>query len=78
LTLEGASGSSDPAAQNFRHTPCLRDASAWNEWVVGIENFADRSDAGIAQMRRKSGKKTARPAVVIRIHPQPRIDKRPD
>src|SRR5262249_2541681 len=43
-------GQLDPYAQQLGHTPRLRDAAARCVGLVAVENFADRSDAGVVEM----------------------------
>src|SRR6185295_7868846 len=49
-----------------------------NEWIVCVKHFADRADAGVAEMRCKSIHEFACTLEIVGIDPQPRVDERPD
>ena len=49
-----------PAAQHFGHAPGLGHAAARPIGSLGIEDFADRADAGLAQMGGKTAEKLPR------------------
>jgi hypothetical protein len=44
-------GSFLQTAQRFRDAPGLGDAAARSERRLGVEDFADRADAGFSEMR---------------------------
>src|SRR3954462_12759188 len=67
----------DARAQHFRNAPRLGDAAAWGEWRFGIEDFADRTDAGVVEMRHEAFERLPRPDRIARIDLQPRVDERP-
>src|SRR3989442_10383366 len=67
-----------PAAQHFRHAPCLRDAATGDMRFARIEHFTDRTQTGIAKMDRKSFKKLTCALFVIWMYLQPGRDKRTD
>src|SRR4249919_2155586 len=51
----------DPRAQQLRDTPRLRDAAARRKRRLRVEDLADRSDAGIIQVRDEAIERAARP-----------------
>ena len=65
----------NPTPQHLRDTPRLRYASARNEWLIRIKDFADRTDAGLAEVGWELIEKLARCFEIVRVNPQPRIDK---
>src|SRR6267143_5009251 len=67
-----------PGAQNFRHTPRLRDAAAGQVRLTRVKDFTDRADAVIAQMDRESLKKFAPGRAIERVNFQPGVDEWPD
>src|SRR5437870_370401 len=67
-----------PTPQYFCDAPCLRDTSAREEGIVGIEDFADRSDAGLGEVRGKAIQEFASAREIIRVNAQPCIDERTD
>ena len=71
-------GSLHKAAQYFRDTPSLGDAAARGERWLGIEDFADRADAGFSEMRLKAVEETPRRRMIIGVNPEPSIDERAD
>src|SRR5262249_59333711 len=66
----------EPRPQYLRNAPRLRDAATRREWVLRIENFADRSDAVLRQMMLEAGKAFARPREITRRDPQIRVNLR--
>ena len=46
----GLRGRLHPAAEKFRDAPCLGDAAARDVRFLRIEDFADRAQAGFAEM----------------------------
>src|SRR5260370_1386936 len=65
-----------PHAQHFSHAPRLSDAPARREGRFGIEDFADRSDAGLVEVRHEPVERTLRAGQIVGVHLQPRIDER--
>src|ERR1700761_6755612 len=70
------STSFDEAAQDFRHAPGLRATAAGREGRFRIEDFADRADARLPQMRPEAFEEAARSFEIVRVHFYPRIDER--
>src|SRR5262249_1072748 len=66
----------DPRSENFRDAPCLSDTAARGERRLGIEHFADRADARLAQVRKEPLDCCSRALEVVRIDLQPRVDER--
>ena len=64
-----------PRSQDFRDTPGLSDAAPCHMRLARIKNFADRSNAVVAQMDRESFKKFARSRAIVRMHFEPRVNK---
>ena len=58
----------DPTAQNFRYAPCLSDAASGHVRLSGIENFADRADAVVAEVDREHFEKFSRTLFVVRMN----------
>src|SRR5687768_16867182 len=67
-----------PAAQNLRHTPCLRNTTPLRIRLLSVENLAERTDGAGFHIRFKAGKESPRPFYIIGMHLQPRIDERSD
>src|SRR2546422_822804 len=44
---------------------------------IGVEDLADRPDAGLAQVRREALHEKARAGLIARMHAQPRVEERP-
>src|SRR4051794_13509403 len=63
-----------PAPQRLRHAPRLRDAAAGGEGRLGVEDLADRADAGVVEVREHRLEETARAGVILGMHLQPGID----
>src|SRR5262245_11046565 len=68
----------DPDAQDLGDAPRLSDTTALCERFVGIEDFADRSDASIIQVREEAVERAAGAIDIIRVDLQPRVDERAD
>src|SRR5204862_416067 len=62
----------------FSDAPGLSDAAARRERRPGIEDFADRTDAGFGDDGFKAGEETARPLRFVRVDLEPGVDERPD
>jgi hypothetical protein len=67
-----------PASEHFRHTPGLRDTPTRRERLLSIEDLAERTESCLTQLRDKTREQVARSSPVLRVHPQPCIDKRSD
>ncbi len=68
----------DPATQDFRHAPGLRDTAAGVVRLARVKHFADRAEAIVIEVNRKHFEKFARTFFVIRVHLQPGVDEWPD
>src|SRR5271170_1591555 len=68
----------DPAPQHLGDAPGLRDTSARCERRLGVEYFADGSDAGVSQMRREAVQKLPSSLEIAGMYLEPRVDERPD
>lgn len=66
------------ASQHFRDAPRLRGAAAPVVGRFGVEDFADRSDAGVAEVGFEAVEKMESAVVVAGMHFQPGIDERSD
>src|SRR4051812_47475322 len=64
--------------QHLGHAPRLRYASSWIERLLGVEDFADRADAGGAELGAETVEEGQRAGVIARMHFQPRIDEGAD
>src|SRR5438477_7742883 len=67
-----------PRSQDFRDTPGLSDAAPGHMRLARIKNFADRSNAVIAQVHRERFKKFSSGRTIMRINFQPSVDEGPD
>src|SRR4029453_6455581 len=67
-----------PGAQDFRHAPRLGHAAPRGVRLDGVEDLADRADAGLVQMRYEAVEKAPGPCVVFRVHLEPRVDEGAD
>src|SRR5688500_2348824 len=67
-----------PAAKHFRHTPRLRNTSAWSVRRLSIEDLRDRSDAELGQVRDQAIQESPRACLVVRMQLEPGVDPRTD
>src|SRR4051794_9596196 len=63
--------------QHFGHAPGLRDAATRRVRRLGIEDLADRTETGLAQMRLEAAERLPCALPVTREHFEPGIDERP-
>src|SRR5437899_6933147 len=71
-------GSFFQTAEHFRDAPCLGDAAARRERWLRIEDFADRTDAGLSEMRLKAVEEMPRRRTLIGAKRGPSFDARAD
>src|SRR2546428_18887 len=64
--------------QHLRHAPRLRCAAARLVGRLGIEDFADRSDAGFSEMRFEAVQESQCAGGVGRMYFEPGVDERSD
>lgn len=67
-----------PAAQYLCYAPCLGDATARSEWLLGIEDLADLPHAGSPKLAIKGAQKLSGMVDIVVVHLQPGINKRAD
>src|SRR2546421_10464459 len=67
-----------PAAQNFRDAPSLRDAAARRVRFDGVEDLADRADAGFVQVRHEAFEEASRARAVFGVDFEPSVYERAD
>ena len=65
-------------AEYLGDAPCLCHASARSIRLLGVEDLADRADAGLIQVRLESFEHLAGAGSIARVHFQPRVDVRAD
>src|SRR5271167_3575450 len=71
-------GSFFQTAQYFRDAPGLGDAAARCERRLGVEDFADRADAGFGEMRLETVEEMPRCRAIVGVNLEPSIDERAD
>src|SRR5262245_49541528 len=67
-----------PSAQDLRYAPGLSDATTGPVWFFGIEDLADRADAGFVQMRNDWFQPAAPRSGAVRMQFHPCIQERTD
>src|SRR5436190_2073725 len=67
-------GGFHPGSQYFGHAPRLGDPAAGMIWRLGVEDFAYRAQAGVIQMRPKTGEQPSCIAGLVGVDPQPGTD----
>src|SRR4051794_3077768 len=70
--------SQSPTAQDLRDAPSLRDAAARRVWLDGVEDFANRADASLVQVRHEAFEEPTRALAVFRISLEPSVYERAD
>src|SRR5215218_964777 len=69
-----ASARLQPTSQHFGHAPRLRHTPARRVRLLGIEHFADGSDARLAEVPGKPREQVPCARPILRVHPQPGVD----
>src|ERR687897_2749782 len=69
-----ASARLQPTSQHFGHAPRLRDTPARRVRILGIEHFADGSDARLAEVPGEPREQIPCARPILWVHPQPRVD----
>ena len=67
-----------PASQYFSHAPGLGDATASKMRVARVEDFANGTNSVVLEVPGKCSKKFSGAGLVVGMHFQPCIYKRPD
>src|SRR5262245_49025931 len=74
--LFGAARELHPEAQHLGHAPRLSNTPTRRERFLRVEHLADRSDAGIVEMRDEPVERVTSAVEIVGIDLQPGIDER--
>ena len=64
--------------KNLRHAPCLRGAAPRVVGRFGVEDLADRADAGVGEERSEALDEAESACIVAGVHFQPGVEERSD